>query len=463
MISISRTMLYVMALILALSSGAAIAQEEFSVWLEGLRQEAREAGISDKTSSAAISHIKFLPDVIALDHAQPEFISPFLDYYLKRVDALKIQKGQALLLEHEEMLNQIQAQYGVPKFILVAFWGMETQYGRNQGDMDVLSSLATLAYDGRRTEFFRSQLLDAMRMIEAGHISVDHFRGSWAGAFGNMQFMPTTFMLYAVDGDEDGKIDLVNSLPDAFASAANYLLQVGWHIGEPTMIEVQLPEGFDWQNAQLTVKKSVAEWSQLEVRALRVVNNPEQVASNTALNNDLQRKKIKAGLKGKNKKTWLRRTAYPVQPSYQMQPYSDKPIIDAVSIDSAQMNVDAPAAILLPQGWRGPAFMVFDNFDVIMDWNRSVNYALSVAQLAKRLKHESRIVGGKSAEEGALTFQEMLELQSILNARGFDAGAPDGLPGLQTQAAIRAYQLKHQLPADGYASPSVYERLFSEP
>jgi len=444
-----------MALILALSSGAAIAQEEFSVWLEGVRQEAREAGISDKTSTAVINHVEFLPDVIALDHAQPEFISPFLDYYLKRVDALKIQKGQALLIEHEDVLNQIQAQYGVPKFILVAFWGMETQYGRNQGDMDVLSSLATLAYDGRRTEFFRSQLLDAMRMIEAGHVSPDHFRGSWAGAFGNMQFMPTTFMLYAVDGDEDDKIDLVNSLPDAFASAANYLLQVGWHIGEPTMIEVQLPEDFDWQNAQLTVKKPVEEWSQLGVRALRI--DPAPATSNVALSSDLQRKKTKARLKGMNKKSLMHRTAY------QVQSYNDKPIVDAISLDSAQLNVSGPAAILLPQGWRGPAFMVFDNFDIIMDWNRSVNYALSVAQLAQRLKHKSRIIGGQFAEEGALTFQEMFELQSILNARGFDAGVPDGLPGLQTQAAVRAYQLMHQLPADGYASPSVYERLFSGP
>jgi len=444
-----------MALILAFSSGAAIAQEEFSVWLEGVRQEAREAGISDKTSTAVINHVEFLPDVIALDHAQPEFISPFLDYYLKRVDALKIQKGQALLIEHEEMLNKIQAQYGVPKFILVAFWGMETQYGRNQGNMDVLSSLATLAYDGRRTEFFRSQLLDAMRMIEAGHVSVDHFRGSWAGAFGNMQFMPTTFMLYAVDGDEDEKIDLVNSLPDAFASAANYLLQVGWHIGEPTMIEVQLPEDFDWQNAQLTVKKPVEEWSQLGVRALRI--DPAPATLNVALSSDLQRKKTKVRLKGGNKKPLMHKTMYHSHLN------NDKPIVDAISLDSAQLNVSGPAAILLPQGWRGPAFMVFDNFDVIMDWNRSVNYALSVAQLAQRLKHESRIIGGQFAEEGALTFQEMFELQSILNARGFDAGVPDGLPGLQTQAAVRAYQLMHQLPADGYASPSMYERLFSGP
>lgn len=457
MTSIFRIAPYVIVLILALSSGATVAQEEFSVWLKGLRQEALAAGISDKTSTATINHVEFIPDVIALDRAQPEFISPFLDYYYKRVDASRIQKGRELIAEHYELLNQIEAQYGVPKTLLIAFWGMETQYGSYQGNVDTLSALATLAYDGRRAVFFRSQLLDAMRMMEAGHANVNEFRGSWAGAFGNMQFMPTTFMLYAVDGDEDNSIDVVNSLPDAFASAANYLSQVGWHVGEPTMIEVQLPEDFDWQNAQIIVKKSVEEWSQLGVRTLRVDVNPTPGTSNVALNKKSQRKKTKARLKVGNKKILMHKVAY------QAQHDNSKPIADAISLDSAQLNVSGPASILLPQGWRGPAFMVFDNFDVVMDWNHSVNYALSVAQLAKGLKHESRIIGGQFAEEGALTFQEMFELQSILNARGFDAGEPDGLPGLQTQAAVRAYQLMHQLPADGYASPSLYQRLFSEP
>lgn len=437
---------------LAFGSSMATAQEDFPTWLEGLKQEALAAGISEKTSTATVSHVEFLPEVIKLDRAQPEFISPFIDYYLKRVDALKIEKGRALLLEHEEILNQIQAQYSIPKSILVAFWGMETQYGRNQGNIDVLSTLATLAYDGRRQDFFRDQLLNAMRMVEEGYASAGQFKGSWAGAFGNMQFMPTTFMLYAVDGDNDGKIDLVNSLPDAFASAANYLSQVGWHAGEPVMIEVQLPDGFDWQNAQLTMRKPVEEWARLGVHALHADVDVEKAALSTA---DIQRSKIKARINARSKKALIHKAAYRAF-------INDGPKVSKASLESAARNVTGQAAILLPQGWRGPAFMVFDNFDVIMDWNRSVNYALSVAQLAKRLQYESRIIGGQFAEDGALSFDEMFQLQHLLVVRGFDAGVPDGFPGLQTQAAIRAYQLSQQLPADGYASPSLYQRLLSE-
>ncbi|NOS95886.1 MAG: lytic murein transglycosylase [Methylotenera sp.] len=399
-----------LALIFTQCFNLAVAQETFPAWLEGLKQSADAVGISEKTSTATISYVKLLPDVIALDRAQPEFISPFLSYYYKRVDTRKIQKGRELLATHDALLTQIEALYGVPKPILVAFWGMETQYGSYMGNVDILSALATLAYEGRRAEFFRSQLLDAMRMIDFGHANVDEFKGSWAGAFGNMQFMPTTFMLYAVDGDNDNNIDVLNSLPDAFASAANYLSQVGWRMGEPTMIEVKLPDNFPWQYAQYTLKKSTAEWGQLGVR---VAQEDASVAG--------------------------------------------MPLAEALP------SVSGQASIILPQGWLGPAFMVFGNFDVIMDWNRSVNYALSVAQLAKRLNQESRIIGGRLAEVGALSFEQMFGLQSALNLRGFDAGTPDGFPGLKTQAAVRAYQLAIQLPADGYASPSVYDRIMSQP
>lgn len=432
----------------------AMAQEPFPVWLQGLKQEAMVTGISDTTALATVSHVELLPDVIALDHSQPEFISPFLNYYYKRVDALKIQKGRELLSEHYALLNQIESQYGVPKSILIAFWGMETQYGSYQGNVDTLSALATLAYDGRRSEFFRGQLLDAMRIIDAGHADVEDFKGSWAGAFGNMQFMPTTFMLYAVDGDDDGEIDVTNSLPDAFASAANYLAQVGWLINEPAMIEVQLPENFAWQDAHLTLKKTVGEWTQLGVRAI-LAENITVNASSTNKSELLANKP--SDKKGRQSDTKAARKKAASKKVKAQQLTEQQQNIHVVS--TALPNVAGSASILLPQGWRGPAFMVFDNFDVIMDWNRSVNYALSVAQLAKRLNQESRIIGGQQAEEGALTFQQMFELQKMLNARGYDAGEPDGFPGLKTQAAVRAYQLLQRLPADGYASPSLYLQL----
>lgn len=445
---------YVAVFTLLLTSSVSAAEKDFPAWLEDLRIEAMVAGISDQTANEAVDHIEFLPAVIALDRSQPEFVSPFLDYYQKRVDKQKVQKGRQMLIEHEAMFNQIEAQYGVSKFTLVSLWGMETQYGRSLGKLDILSSLATLAYDGRRTEFFRGQLLDAMRMIDIGHVAPSALRGSWAGAFGNMQFMPTTFMLYAVDGDGDNMIDLVDSLPDAFASAANYLSQVGWRANEPAMLEVQLPDDFDWKNAQLSVRKPVEEWSRLGVRAVRMhVETPIYDASNISAKNTLENK---AKSRSVNITTVGYKTEKPAQPV-------QKTIsVSLLSLDTLGQKVKGPVAILLPQGYRGPAFMVFDNFDVIMDWNRSVNYALSVAQLADQLRYDSKIAGGQFAESGALSFQEVLNLQSILNARGFNAGKPDGLPGSMTQEALRQYQLANQLPADGYASRSIYERLTAE-
>jgi len=450
------------ALLYLLYSSVAAAQEEFTVWLNGLKQEAIAAGISDVTVTASINHIEFMPNVIKLDLAQPEFISPFLEYYSKRVDALKIARGRELLVRYEALLNNLEAQYGVPKSLLVAFWGMETNYGGYQGDVDTLSSLATLAYDGRRAEFFRGQLLDAMRMIDAGNATVDQFHGSWAGAFGHMQFMPTTFITYAVDGDGDNQIDVVNSVADALASAANYLSQAGWRKGEPSMIEVQLPENFAWQNAQLILRKPIADWARLGVSVIQcAIQSNSAIEAAKLVQAPITIKKVSAGKKPTRR---LIKTVYkkPVKKQIAViQMQNNQSASVNPSPNSAFPNIDGQTAILLPQGWRGPAFMVFDNFDVIMDWNRSVNYALSVAQLAKRINGEPRIMGGQFAEAGALTFQQTFELQAALNALGFDAGEPDGFPGLQTQAAVLAYQLAQGLPADGYASPSLFNRLIN--
>lgn len=416
-----------------------LAKEDFLVWLQNVKYEAKSLGISDDTTADFTSHTIFLPNVIKQDRAQPEFITPFLDYFSKRVDDKKVAYGRTLMLKHHELLTQIESKYGVPKQVLIAFWGMETQYGNVKGNIDVLSALATLAYEGRRSDFFRAQLLDAILMIELGYVDIERFKGSWAGAFGNMQFMPTTFMLYAVDGDADGVIDVVNSLPDAFASAAHYLASIGWKQNEPVMVEVKLPNDFDWQSAQLAVRKAPEEWSKLGVQVCVI---------ETDTTDNLTSMNVDTPLGGDNQKT-------------KRQVCDQEQTETTLNIKSsgAFPNVSGMASILLPQGWQGPAFMVFDNFDIIMHWNRSVNYALSVAQLAKLLNLEPSILGGGFAESGALTYQQMLELQNRLNDLGFDAGVADGLPGLQTQAAVRSYQLQQQLPADGYASPSFYQRL----
>jgi membrane-bound lytic murein transglycosylase B len=353
-----------------------------------------------------------------------------------------------LLAQHAELLDIIEAQYGVPKALLVAFWGMETNYGRFQGDIDTLSALATLAFDGRRANFFRNQLLDAMRMIDTGNADSEQFVGSWAGAFGNMQFMPTTFITYAVDGDGDKKIDLVNSTADAFASAANYLSQVGWQKGEPAMVEVQLPANFEWQNAQYNLRKPVSEWIKLGVSAVQTGNSSAiyGLAKARYSNKKAVTRKNKSNLRQINFKTNNPNAIDASIPTYA----ASKPSLP---------NTSSQAAIILPQGWRGPAFMVFDNFDAVMDWNRSIYYALSVVQLAKRLNGEPQILGGQFAEVGALSFLQMKALQIQLNANGYDAGDPDGFPGTRTQEAVRAFQLAQHLPADGYASPNILNYL----
>ena len=431
-----------------LFASPAFAHEDFNVWLSELRQEAISVGITEKTASAIVNHVEILPNVIELDRAQPEFVSPFLDYYQRRVDTLKITEGRKLLVQHAELLDKIEVQYGVPKALLVAFWGMESNYGRNQGNIDTLSALATLAYDGRRASFFRNQLLDAMHMVDAGNAKVDQFVGSWAGAFGNMQFMPTTFITYAVDGDGDKKIDVINSQADAFASAANYLSQVGWQKGQPSMVEVQLPADFEWQTAQYTLRKPVSEWRKLGVNTMQASNltaagGLTQVHS---ANKKIKTKKHKPNIHQINFKTKNSSTAF-----------AGTQTLDAIK--SALPNASGQAAIILPQGWRGPAFMVFDNFDAVMDWNRSINYALSVVQLAKRLNGEPHILGGQFAELGALSFLQMKALQIELNNHGYDAGEPDGFPGVRTQDAVRVFQLAQRLPADGYASPNIFNYL----
>jgi len=457
-----RLMFIALVVHLSLFSNGVLAQEEFSLWLNELQQDAVAAGISDKTATATISHIELLPNVVMLDQAQPEFISPFNEYYQRRLDTQKIARGRDLLAQHAVILSQIEAQYGVPKAILLAFWGMETNYGLNQGNIDTLSALATLAYDGRRSGFFRNQLFDAMRMIDAGNANVDQFLGSWAGAFGNMQFMPTTFMLYAVDGDGDKQIDVVNSFADSFASAANYLSQVGWRKGEPVMIEVHLPANFEWQNARYNLRKPVSEWLRLGVTTMPAWQdtvNSKAILVGTSSNQYKSKKQSNlykvAYKKVKNKR--LKNSSLKNHPPLYVQFASN------TLSNSALADINGQASIVLPQGWRGPAFMVFDNFDAVMDWNRSINYAISVVQLAKRINGEPDILGGQFAEAGALTFQQMLELQAALNARGFDAGEPDGLPGIQTQAAIRAYQLSQHIPADGYAGPNVFNIVKDAP
>ncbi|HEY9099698.1 MAG TPA: lytic murein transglycosylase [Thiobacillus sp.] len=371
------------------------AHASFDNWLATFRQEAAAQGISAATLDAALTGIMPIERVVELDNRQPEFQQTFADYIGRRVTDNRIARGMTLSQEHAALLNAVEQQYGIPKSVLLSFWGLETNFGSHMGSLNIPASLATLAYDGRRSQFFRSQLLDALRIIDAGHVQAIDMKGSWAGAMGHMQFMPGTFRAYAIDGDGDGRIDVWQSLPDAMYSAANYLQRAGWRANEPVAIEVRLPAGFDWAQARSINRMAVKEWEAQGV---------------------------------------LKADGQPLP------------------------TVSGQAAIVLPQGWQGPAFMIFDNFDVVMRWNRSVSYALSVAQLANRLSGASAL-SIPPGEAGALSTEQLKSLQRALNEMGYNAGTPDGLFGPRTQSAIRLYQVVHKLPADGYPAPSVYAHV----
>jgi membrane-bound lytic murein transglycosylase B len=382
-----RRLLLLLGVLVSLSVQA---QSAFDGWLADLRQEAAAQGISLATLDAALGGLVPTERVIEFDRRQPEFLQTFDAYLGRRITPTQVARGQALLLENAALLDALEQEYGISKAVLVAFWGLETHYGSVQGSFNVPASLATLAFEGRRSTFFRNQLLDALRIIDAGHVQAIDMNGSWAGAMGHMQFMPSTFLAYAVDGDADGRIDVWQSLPDAMYSAANYLSRAGWQAQEPVALEVRVPADFDWRQARAAHRLPVEEWTALGV----------------------------------------------------------------LQADGAALpEVEGRAAIVLPQGWQGPAFMVFDNFDVVMRWNRSVNYALTVAQLAHQLEGGSALT--QTGETGALSSEQLKAMQQALNEMGFDAGTVDGLLGPRTQTAIRLYQAMNQLPVDGYPSPSV--------
>ncbi len=383
-------------LLFCLLSPGSLAQEQqpFAEWLAELRIEALAEGVSESLLDEALSTIEEpIPRVIELDQSQPEFVQTFSNYMNNRLSQARIERGQALLQEHSELFSRIYREYGVQPHYLVSFWALESNFGDYTGGFSVLNALATLAYDPRRSGFFRNELLTALKILDAGHISVEDMSGSWAGAMGQCQFMPSTFDRYAVDGDNDGRIDIWNSLPDIFASAANFLSQSGWRSDERWGREVTLPQDFDFTQSGTGIRKTVSEWNALGV--MRADGSP--------LGN--------ASLQG---------------------------------------------SIILPAGASGPVFLAYNNFRTTMVWNRSTYYAISVGHLADRFVGGGEIQHWPETDERALSRDEVIELQELLNAMGIDVGTPDGILGSRTRGAIRAFQEESGLPTDGYAS---YELL----
>ena len=369
-------------------------QSGLDAWVQKFRPRALAAGVSAATFDAALRGVAFNPKVVERDRNQNEFSKTIWDYLDTAVSEDRVALGVKALARHRDLLERIEADYGVDKEILVAVWGLESAYGTYRGDLPVLGSLATLAYEGRRGAFFETELIAALKIVEGGHI--DTFSGSWAGASGHTQFMPSSWETFAVDFDGDGKRNLWGEDPgDALASTANYLRHWGWTTDQPWGLEVTLPQGLDYNQTTERVVKPVPGWQALGVR--------------TATGGDL--------------------------PDH------------------------GPGSILLPGGHRGAAFLIFPNFQVIEKYNTADAYIIGIGHLADRLKGGPPIAASWPRELRALTLDERRELQDRLGKAGFDPGGVDGRMGPKTIAAVKALQTARGLVPDGYPSLEVLKLL----
>ncbi|MBI6630690.1 lytic murein transglycosylase [Pontibaca salina] len=368
----------------------------FQDWIGGFRIRAMEAGISAQVLDAAFDGVRYDPDVIARDSNQAEFTRTIWQYLDSAVSDTRIANGKAALRDHGTRLQAIEARYGVEKEVVAAVWGLESAYGSFRGKNDIVTSLATLAYDGRRGAFFEQQLIAALKILQNGDTSPRNMTGSWAGAMGHTQFMPTSYLEYAVDFTGNGRRDIWSDDPsDALASTAAYLARFGWKKGQPWGVEVTLPRGFDFALADRAITKSPANWARIGVR----------------------------GVNG--------------------QPVPNH----------------GEGAILLPAGGRGAAFMIFDNFAVIERYNSADAYVIAVGHLSDRLKGGAPIQAEWPRGDRALTQNERMEMQKRLTERGFDTQGVDGRIGPRTISAVRSFQIAQGMAPDGYASLQLLNRL----
>jgi membrane-bound lytic murein transglycosylase B len=371
--------------------------QTFEQWRAGFRKDALASGVDPSLFDRTFAGITPDMSVIRADRSQPEFSRPVWEYLDGAMSALRVRKGQMLLKQYANILTAIEQRYGVDRRVLVAVWGMESNFGSFQGTKSVIRSLATLAYEGRRQDFAQAQLLAALQILQQGDITPDKMLGSWAGAMGQTQFIPTTYSNLAVDFDGDGRRDIWGSPVDALASIAHYLQISGWQKGQPWGFEVELPNAFNYLLADGEIRKSV-EWKQLGVKLPNGASVPR---------------------------------------------------------GSEQLS----AALLLPAGYRGPGFLILDNFRAAFKYNNSTSYTLAANLLSERFTGAGLIASEWPKDEQQLNRSERMELQTLLSRHHYAAGNADGIIGTNTRKAIRAAQQSFGLPADGYPTPEFLEVL----
>ena len=400
----SKTALFVAAGLLGagLMTGSTLAAPRcqntgnFDAWVAQFKKDALAQGISPKVVAAASPELTFDESVIKRDSGQGVFQRTFLDFAKRLLAGARIPNGIAKMKEHQALFARIEKTYGVPAEVIAAVWGLESDYGALFGKFKILPSLATLAYDCRRGDHFRPELMDALRIIERGDQRLDEMNGNWAGEFGGMQFTPTNYIKYGVDFDGDGRRDLIKSTPDTLASAANYLKSIGWQRGEPWLQEVTVPRDMPWQEADLEIKHPLSQWQ-----------------------------------------------AWGVKPAHGALP----------------SNANMPAALILPMGRLGPAFLAYSNFKVFIDWNSAYVYSTTVAYFATRLGGAPPVSDDGATKVQLLTTEQMMELQRLLQKQAHDVGQVDGRLGAGTRRAVRKAQLKYKLPADSWPTAELIARL----
>ncbi|MDB5536145.1 MAG: lytic murein transglycosylase [Devosia sp.] len=365
-------------------------------FVRALWPQAEQHGVSRQAFEAAFAGYSLSPKILELTKKQPEFSQTVSQYIARRVTDAQAQKGRAMRSEWNQTLTGAAQRWGVQPEVVLAIWGMETNFGGFMGGENTIYALATLTEGGYRPDYFRGELLTALRIISDGNVAPRDMVGSWAGAMGHTQFMPSSYMRYAVDYNGDGRKDIWNSVQDALGSTANYLKEHGWRPGETWGYEVHLPRGFDYAAARHLDRAQISQWQQL-------------------------------GITRSNNKSFPRGSDV--------------------------------ARLYMPAGASGPTFLVLHNFDVIKRYNNSDSYALAVGHLADRIIGGGAFVSGWPANDYALNASQKVELQAQLNRRGFNVGTPDGAIGPKTRAAVIAFQQQAGLPADGFVSGRLLDRL----
>jgi membrane-bound lytic murein transglycosylase B len=381
------------------AQGTAGQGANFQAFIESFRSQALAEGITADVYDRAMRNLTPDARVVERNNTQPEFVRPIWEYIESAVSQRRLDGGREQMAANAALFDRLESDYGVPREVLTAVWAMESNFGQIKGSYNLFQALATLAYDGRRQNYGRNQLIAALKISQQEGIDPAEMTGSWAGAFGHTQFIPTTFLAYAVDGDGDGVRDLWNSHADALASAASYLNRSGWTSGRDWGTEVKLPEGFNYALANSDMKRSIDQWSAAGVRKIT---------------------------------------------------------------DEAMPVGDAQAEIILPAGAAGPAFLVTGNFDAIMRYNPATSYALAISYLSDGLRGRPGILSAWPYGEDQLSLRQRIAIQEGLEDLGFPTGGADGIVGPNTREAIRNFQTSRGLTADGFPSASLLTRILNE-